>query len=179
MVSRSSRLPVCEYLRDVAQPGSALAWGARGRKFESCRPDLARQIGFFSVCLVFIFSESLVQRIHQRHYLTEPNSLKLCSVKSRFFDVHRTNYFPFFFNSCCFIHFTNSAKLICRFIQCTFYVIMPFLPEFPLDIFSCGSVAIAVQERIAANSQRFPVIRLENKMLPGMRRSVRWWGREV
>ena len=26
-------------LRDVAQPGSALAWGARGRKFESCRPD--------------------------------------------------------------------------------------------------------------------------------------------
>jgi hypothetical protein len=23
----------------VAQPGSALAWGARGRKFESCRPD--------------------------------------------------------------------------------------------------------------------------------------------
>jgi hypothetical protein len=29
-----------EYIvRDVAQPGSALAWGARGRKFESCRPD--------------------------------------------------------------------------------------------------------------------------------------------
>jgi hypothetical protein len=26
--------------RDVAQPGSALAWGARGRKFESCRPDI-------------------------------------------------------------------------------------------------------------------------------------------
>ena len=26
-------------IRDVAQPGSALAWGARGRKFESCRPD--------------------------------------------------------------------------------------------------------------------------------------------
>lgn len=23
----------------VAQPGSALAWGARGRKFESCPPD--------------------------------------------------------------------------------------------------------------------------------------------
>ncbi len=23
----------------MAQPGSALAWGARGRKFESCRPD--------------------------------------------------------------------------------------------------------------------------------------------
>jgi hypothetical protein len=26
-------------LRDVAQPGSALAWGARGRWFESSRPD--------------------------------------------------------------------------------------------------------------------------------------------
>ncbi len=26
-------------LRDVAQPGSAFAWGARGRWFESSRPD--------------------------------------------------------------------------------------------------------------------------------------------
>src|SRR5690242_5088641 len=25
--------------RDVAQPGSALAWGARGRRFKSARPD--------------------------------------------------------------------------------------------------------------------------------------------
>ena len=25
--------------RGVAQPGSALAWGARGREFESRRPD--------------------------------------------------------------------------------------------------------------------------------------------
>ena len=35
-------LPLQPYeirFRDVAQPGSALAWGARGRKFESCRPD--------------------------------------------------------------------------------------------------------------------------------------------
>jgi hypothetical protein len=29
--------------RDVAQPGSALAWGARGRKFESCHPDPSKQ----------------------------------------------------------------------------------------------------------------------------------------
>ena len=28
--------------RDVAQPGSALAWGARGRWFESSRPDSSR-----------------------------------------------------------------------------------------------------------------------------------------
>jgi hypothetical protein len=26
-------------VRVVAQPGSALVWGARGRKFESCLPD--------------------------------------------------------------------------------------------------------------------------------------------
>ena len=27
------------YRRDVAQPGRALAWGARGRQFKSARPD--------------------------------------------------------------------------------------------------------------------------------------------
>jgi hypothetical protein len=27
------------YCRDVAQPGRALAWGARGRQFKSARPD--------------------------------------------------------------------------------------------------------------------------------------------
>ena len=27
-------------IRDVAQPGSALHWGCRGRRFKSCRPDL-------------------------------------------------------------------------------------------------------------------------------------------
>lgn len=26
-------------VREVAQPGSALGWGSRGRKFESCLPD--------------------------------------------------------------------------------------------------------------------------------------------
>ena len=33
--------PACtiRFLRGVAQPGSALAWGARGREFESRRPD--------------------------------------------------------------------------------------------------------------------------------------------
>ena len=31
--------------RDVAQPGSALAWGARGREFESRHPD--QQKAFF------------------------------------------------------------------------------------------------------------------------------------
>ena len=29
-------------IRGVAQPGSALAWGARGQRFESARPDHLR-----------------------------------------------------------------------------------------------------------------------------------------
>src|ERR1700732_3994394 len=34
------------FRRDVAQPGSALAWGARGREFKSRRPDhLLIQVG--------------------------------------------------------------------------------------------------------------------------------------
>ena len=33
--------------RDVAQPGRALAWGARGRQFKSARPDHS---SFFSRC---------------------------------------------------------------------------------------------------------------------------------
>ena len=33
-------LTTCQcFYRDVAQPGSALAWGARGRQFKSGRPD--------------------------------------------------------------------------------------------------------------------------------------------
>ena len=29
----------CTFNRDVAQSGSVLVWGARGRKFKSCHPD--------------------------------------------------------------------------------------------------------------------------------------------
>ena len=38
--------------RDVAQPGSALAWGARGRWFESSRPD---KIKAFAKAGAFLF----------------------------------------------------------------------------------------------------------------------------
>ena len=31
--------------RGVAQPGRVLAWGARGRRFDSCRPDHKIKIG--------------------------------------------------------------------------------------------------------------------------------------
>jgi hypothetical protein len=33
-------------VRDVAQPGSAFAWGARGRWFESSRPDKKKAFKF-------------------------------------------------------------------------------------------------------------------------------------
>ena len=39
-------------VRGVAQPGSALAWGARGRRFKSARPDLeppGNPGGFFCI----------------------------------------------------------------------------------------------------------------------------------
>ncbi len=33
-------IPTFSFFRDVAQPGSALRSGRRGRKFKSCHPDL-------------------------------------------------------------------------------------------------------------------------------------------
>jgi hypothetical protein len=49
------------HIRDVAQPGSALAWGARGRKFESCRPDKKRTIILRLSFLVFLASGVAMQ----------------------------------------------------------------------------------------------------------------------
>ncbi len=50
-------------VREVAQPGSALGWGSRGRKFESCLPD--RLIGKALVCQGFCFfcSKSVVKSV--------------------------------------------------------------------------------------------------------------------
>ena len=40
-----------EQSRGVAQPGSALAWGARGRGFKSRRPDqVAEMVRYYSKC---------------------------------------------------------------------------------------------------------------------------------
>ena len=38
-----------EYIRDVVQPGRALAWGARSRRFESSRPDHFEESGYVKV----------------------------------------------------------------------------------------------------------------------------------
>ena len=41
-------------LRDVAQPGSALAWGASGRGFKSRRPDKTFSTEETFFCALFI-----------------------------------------------------------------------------------------------------------------------------
>src|SRR6202051_3443934 len=45
--------------RDVAQPGRALAWGARGRQFKSARPDECSPF----VSLLFQFSDWFRRRL--------------------------------------------------------------------------------------------------------------------
>src|SRR5258706_3225112 len=50
--------------RDVAQPGSALAWGARGREFKSRRPDQ-----LLTVCSGYIGNGSF--RRHGQHLSLE------------------------------------------------------------------------------------------------------------
>ena len=40
--------------RDVAQPGSALAWGARGPEFKSRRPDHSKRIPADSTVSAFV-----------------------------------------------------------------------------------------------------------------------------
>src|SRR5579871_4327633 len=45
-------------IRDVAQPGSAFAWGARGRWFESSRPDKKIKPAFIAG-FVFYYCDSV------------------------------------------------------------------------------------------------------------------------
>ena len=48
--------------RDVAQLGSALAWGARGRRFKSSRPDQS----FFLATSFFGLAKKEVEEQHGR-----------------------------------------------------------------------------------------------------------------
>ena len=43
--------------RVVAQFGSALDWGSRGRRFKSCQPDQLSQAGQMEIWSVFFFPE--------------------------------------------------------------------------------------------------------------------------
>ena len=47
-------LPPLRKVREVAQSGSVLAWGARGRKFESCRPDIITKKAILQKVAFFI-----------------------------------------------------------------------------------------------------------------------------
>jgi len=53
------------FVREVAQPGSALAWGARGRWFESSLPDtifkkaITQMIAFFLFSPIFFARKSI------------------------------------------------------------------------------------------------------------------------
>ena len=49
--------------RGVAQPGSALAWGARGREFESRRPDQENQALRPIFGLAFLLSKPPGERL--------------------------------------------------------------------------------------------------------------------
>ncbi len=54
--------------RDVAQPGSALAWGARGREFESRHPDPVKsrpQRDLGPCCFLMVYIG--FKRNHQKH----------------------------------------------------------------------------------------------------------------
>ena len=67
--------------RDVAQPGSALAWGARGRWFESSRPDLTGQRRKVFLCPVFICSQLTVNQIDNSFF----GRFEVCFHQKRFF----------------------------------------------------------------------------------------------
>lgn len=41
-------------IRDVAQSGSVQAWGAWGRKFESCRPDNLKVFYYFQKFILLV-----------------------------------------------------------------------------------------------------------------------------
>ena len=61
------RTPRChpwtaDQIRDVAQPGSALAWGARGREFKSRRPDQSCPAAEEVLCFAQDFASGLPLR---------------------------------------------------------------------------------------------------------------------
>ena len=54
VIRRTYRIVVDSSHRDVAQPGSAFAWGASGRWFESSHPDHENIRGLLVRSLIFL-----------------------------------------------------------------------------------------------------------------------------
>ena len=54
------------FRRGVAQPGRVLAWGARGRRFDSCRPDHFLFVAFLGNCVGYLlFHGKLTTKIYR------------------------------------------------------------------------------------------------------------------
>ena len=51
-------------VRDVAQPGSALRSGRRGRKFESCHPDFVKTSLSFRLVFLYLCAHEKQHRNH-------------------------------------------------------------------------------------------------------------------
>src|SRR6202047_4316335 len=62
------------FRRDVAQPGRALAWGARGRQFKSARPDQS-----------FVFPLSKIRSKGFRPAMGQGQTTSTASLRSQWF----------------------------------------------------------------------------------------------
>ncbi len=54
--------------RGVAQSGSALQWGCRGRRFESSRPDQVKLLAIPSLCLLLLMSACGIEKTAQQAF---------------------------------------------------------------------------------------------------------------
>ena len=68
-----------QLVRGVAQPGSALAWGARGREFESRRPDHNSRKETF-VASPFLLSSSTPSLLHRAFSLIDCFVASFCRL---------------------------------------------------------------------------------------------------
>ena len=83
-------------VRDVAQPGSALAWGARGRWFESSRPDLKRPLIFSKVFLfTFVLISGCIPLIAGYFFrdVAQPGSVRRSGRRGRWFESSHPDWY--------------------------------------------------------------------------------------
>ena len=78
-----------KHRRGVAQPGSALAWGARGRRFESFRPDQIKRRGSVTYEHWPFFVSDAVAKHFQYCCKTQP--VILLKSRSATASVHTTS----------------------------------------------------------------------------------------
>src|SRR5664280_293517 len=84
---RLKRRPDCQkYYRGVAQLASALAWGARGRLFESDHPDIKKTQLSFHQTVAFFYNHfvSSLQRSTSRTWSAGLSNLIFCFLMNSF-----------------------------------------------------------------------------------------------